>query len=917
MCLARLTVMCCFFVSSRWVPVVLVVAIMLASRLLQAAVVINEIHYHPVEIEAFDDSGRPVLDLSEDVHEFLELHNPTNTDASLSNWSLSGGVSFDFPPGTILPARGFLVVARNPRRLEMIPSYGLSLNQVLGPYRGVLANSGDTVRLIDSSGKLVDAVTYSASSPWAVGADALGADDEWTGARSADHQYRGRSLERVRVDHPSADPANWIASPLSKGPTPGGTNSSASSWVRPVVMAFSAVQTNGADALTRSNQPVRVAALFSSAHLLSNISVEWFVDNVNLTNEPLNELLMAADPTQPGSYFSAVIPGQVNRAVVRYRIKADRGVGVEVVSPRADDPFQWHAFFVSPTRVGANPAYDVFIRGSALTQLEVNISQSPRRVTLPDPPGIPRASWNADEAAIFVHEGRVYDIRMRYHGSRYNRNAGRQSYKFRFPRYAPLNGRTSYFETDKGDEHRLGWLPYHAADLPVFRCRSVDLYLNANAALVRLEQEEMDTDLYERWIREQEAKYPDRRKERRGWFYKSSGVVPLESALGIGQASSYTTSGEGPYYIGNCAPIPPKQGWNLRQRYDWTFPIQMDSWRGGGDVHDLVTGLWSARGDLPTAPNPRLPSLKDYLLANFDIDATLTYIAIRNWSAPFDNATHNHFLWKKGDGRWGMAAWDLDAEFSNSGQSIFWDEWEPVQPDSLRGPQWIKDSFLKTFRDEFRRKIYILTHTLLTPSNMVAMGAGAHASFAASRTPVVVAQSGLGPWHAPVKPQPLAPANGAGVVPPALLVASAYSHTRPSNPEPHVSSIWTIRRSDGGYTNPVFRLHTTSNLTSLPVPFDELVFGETYFWKVSYLDRNGHPSRDSDESSFNYGPERVTVPLITISPESLWRYEVSGTPQPADWTGFGFDDSGWKQGAALIADETGRLPELIRTTFAR
>lgn len=44
-----------------------------AAVSVQAAVVFNEIHYHPVENPVFTGDGRPVLDLSEDVHEFIEL----------------------------------------------------------------------------------------------------------------------------------------------------------------------------------------------------------------------------------------------------------------------------------------------------------------------------------------------------------------------------------------------------------------------------------------------------------------------------------------------------------------------------------------------------------------------------------------------------------------------------------------------------------------------------------------------------------------------------------------------------------------------------------------------------------------------------------------------------------------------------
>ena len=36
---------------------------------------LNELMYHPVEEPAFTAEGLPVLDLTEDVHEFVELFN--------------------------------------------------------------------------------------------------------------------------------------------------------------------------------------------------------------------------------------------------------------------------------------------------------------------------------------------------------------------------------------------------------------------------------------------------------------------------------------------------------------------------------------------------------------------------------------------------------------------------------------------------------------------------------------------------------------------------------------------------------------------------------------------------------------------------------------------------------------------------
>jgi hypothetical protein len=818
----------------------------------QSNLFISEIMYHPVELPAFDTNGAPLLDLSDDVHEFVELYNAGPASVSLDGWRLTGGITFAFPAGRTIGAGGFVVVAKNPVRLAAIPQYGLTTNQILGPYAGRLANEGDTVGLRNARGEVVDSVSYSASFPWAIGADALGAGGEWTGLDSSNYQYRGRSLERVSYTRPANDPANWLASPLATGPTPGRTNSVQLPIPRPMVVALSVAQAADGAVLIRSNQPVRVEATFSATNQLSTVSVESFIENIDVTNETRSVVAMSPVGDPAAARFAATLPGQANRKVVRYRIRADRGAGVEATSPRPDDPFAWHAYFVTPQRTSANPIYDVFISTASLSALATNISQGPRRVTLPDPPGLPRPSWNATQPAILVADGFVYDIQMRYHGSRYRRDPSRKSYKYQFPSYAAFNGRTSYFEADKGEEHRLASIIYAAADLPMWRSRYIDIYQNSDPLLTRLEQEEMEKDLDQRWSQEQAAKYPDRPAPGPGGFYKSEGVVPYETATGQSGTSIYTNSGEGPYYIGNCAPIPPKTGWTLPARYDWTYPIQMHDWKAGQEMWQMIAALWEARGDSPTAPGANLAALRTFLEANFDVDATLTYIAIRNWSAPFDDATQNHFLWRNSEGRWGLLPWDVDNEFVNSGQSIYWDEQTMPQPDTLRGPQWVKDSLLKAYRQEYRQKLFILNHTLLTPANLTAIGAGGLAGYAAARQANVDQQLALGAWYAPLQPTNLAPAHGSAAFPGASLVVSAYAHSEPRVPPP-ASTTWILRSAAGTYAAPILRLTSPTNLTSWPVPFDRLVFGRTYFWKCLFTDSNGHPSPESVETSFVFG----------------------------------------------------------------
>src|SRR5262245_52412845 len=95
-------------------------AFLLASTS-RAQVLINEIMYHPVEEPAFNADGTPVMELYDDVHEFIELHNAGATAVSLANWELTAGVNFVFPVGAVIQPGDYIVVAKNPERLLAVP----------------------------------------------------------------------------------------------------------------------------------------------------------------------------------------------------------------------------------------------------------------------------------------------------------------------------------------------------------------------------------------------------------------------------------------------------------------------------------------------------------------------------------------------------------------------------------------------------------------------------------------------------------------------------------------------------------------------------------------------------------------------------------------------------------------------------
>src|SRR5262249_39394079 len=141
---------------------------------------------------------------------------------------------------------------------------------------------------------------------------------------------------------------------------------------------------SGTDPLIRSNQQVLIQALFSPAGLVSQVDLQYFIDDVAVTGEPVTTVAMFDDGTNgdvvPGdSVYSALLPARPDNSIVRYRIRGDRGggAGVEVISPRPTDPNDWHAYFVSPViNQTTNPKtriYQLFISPANWTTLWNNI----------------------------------------------------------------------------------------------------------------------------------------------------------------------------------------------------------------------------------------------------------------------------------------------------------------------------------------------------------------------------------------------------------------------------------------------------------------------------------------------------------------------------------------------------------------
>ncbi len=421
-----------------------------------AAVVINEIFFDPPDVT------QPL--------EFVELYNDGASSVDLSGWFFSDGISGSLPPGATLPAGAFAVIAQNPAALAA--RYGVT---AAGAFADAtrLANEGERLVLRDAGSNKVDEVDYQLGSPWPTASGGSGA-----------------SMELI---HPSLDNdlgGSWRASVA--GPTPGQVNSvwatNAAPQVRqvdhlpvqpaggqPVTITAKVTDPQGVSAVTLSCQVVPPGAFLPAWTPLTVAQLNALTtSDVTFSNNPAFEAptnwssVSMRDDGADGdaiagdSVFTAVVSGQVNRTLLRYRIRATDAAGQSVTLPYPDDPSLNFACFVY-NGVPAYTAATLSVAGSVpyvhgtnvMTSMPVYhmITRSNDYATcLAYSDGqLPNGHWSRwveNWECAFVYDGKVYDhVRYRLRGAngRYLM-AGKRSFRVRFNRGRRFEARDMYGE---------------------------------------------------------------------------------------------------------------------------------------------------------------------------------------------------------------------------------------------------------------------------------------------------------------------------------------------------------------------------------------------------------------------------------------------------------------------------------------
>ena len=379
---------------------------------------------------------------------------------------------------------------------------------VVGPYTGALVDEGERVTLRNKAGVVMDEVDYKTEFPWPVAAGGEGSSLE---------------LQHPRLDNQLG--GSWRSSIGS--PTPGKRNSVFTENAAPQIR-----QVEHSPKVPASGQPFTITAkvtdpqgvakvelhyqlvapgayipsylALSTAQVIANPSAPRtlnpaFEAVTNWVTVTMLDTGVGGDALAGDSVFSATIPGQTNRTLVRYRITATDSAGSSVRVPYEDDPsLNFAAFvydgipdYVAATRSVTGKAGYVHSK-EILTSLPVyslitDAKDLSKCMAYDGSDQIPSDSFESREAfnwnGTFVYNGEVYDhirYRLRQRNDRYG-GAGKRSFRFRFNR-----GHYAQFHDFDGNPYPVKWRSLNTHKMSARGGANLGLFEMANSYLWRI-----------------------------------------------------------------------------------------------------------------------------------------------------------------------------------------------------------------------------------------------------------------------------------------------------------------------------------------------------------------------------------------------------------------------------------------------
>ncbi len=439
---------------------------LLADNLYQTgtpAVVINEVHYDP--------------DIRTELVEFIELHNISPDDVNIAGWYFSNGISYQFPEGAVLPARGYIVVTEDPAlsydAVTIVEKYAANSSFIYGPFEGRLSNEGEAIVLRDAEGNKVDEVDYQLGFPWptvgdSVPSDTLGnghsmqlvnpyIDNDLGGSWRSAYPTPKRHNASVYLDNTPPhirQVKHWPKQPKSNEIVTMTAKVTDSDGVLSVSLQYQLVEPGGYIPVTVPNYPSTNPATIPN----SSYDARWVTSVMN--DDGLNGDAVAGD-----DIYTLQLPAslQRHRRLVRYRIVVRDSASNSLQVPYDDDPQPNFAYFVYdgvPAWSGAiNP------HGSSPENQVVTYSAELMR-SLPVYHLLSRAidvqncqynrSYDNTEyyfSGTLIYDGEVYDnVSYRVRGQYSTFQTGKEKWKFDFNRGHYFQARDDY-----GNKYQSKW----------------------------------------------------------------------------------------------------------------------------------------------------------------------------------------------------------------------------------------------------------------------------------------------------------------------------------------------------------------------------------------------------------------------------------------------------------------------------
>jgi hypothetical protein len=429
-----------------------------------SSLVINEVNYHPPD---------PTI-----REEFIELFNPTQSEIDLSNWRVKGGINFSFSSNCIIPPGGYLVLAEAPETLQV--RFGV---EAVGPWQGNLASEGENIILADANGQQIDEVSYRSEFPWPIAADGEGGSmalvnpglDNNLGSswRTENPPTPGRA-NGVFADNPPPNIRQVRHSPVSPNSTNRCVVTAKVTDPEGVSSVRVQYQIVAAGDYLPSVLAVPVAQLVANSGLQPTPNPAFTATNRWIT-VPMLDAGTEGDELAGDDVYTAVIPPQANRTLVRYRIVVTDLLGASRRAPFEDDPSLNFALFTydgvpayqgtSAQALAALPIYFLLAREQDISQCTAynSSSQLPQFANngLAHP-----ARFAFNWPGSLVYNGVVYDhIRYRLHGANGRYQPGKRNWRFELNRGHYLAARDqngqlfprkwAHLTTGKGSNNRL------------------------------------------------------------------------------------------------------------------------------------------------------------------------------------------------------------------------------------------------------------------------------------------------------------------------------------------------------------------------------------------------------------------------------------------------------------------------------